>query len=207
MASNLKVHAVFGPVNSGESLATTPICARFKVPSPGICVVNSLIDPMKYSNAFRLSPDNSQRDDAMCHDILDILKAKSLGAKAITCWPDSAGLNARPMNARGQIGWDVAMTGLPALGSGDVPHLLEKPGYCNKLTKWPGLYATMRSRRWNATAIRPTASSCRRPSRAGTARSIWLRATPDGCRRRQRYDTVLFCDDHPANPGFNPVCQ
>ena len=45
LASNQKVHAVFGPVNSGESLATTPIFTRFKIPSLGICVVNSLIDP------------------------------------------------------------------------------------------------------------------------------------------------------------------
>jgi branched-chain amino acid transport system substrate-binding protein len=184
MASSLKVHAVFGPVNSGESLATTPIFTRFKIPSLGICVVNSLIDPVKFPNAFRLSPDNSQWDDAVRHYLLDILKAKkiavigdntgfgtmatalaienfkkagaevvydqvieanaqdvspnlirarSAGAEAIACWSDSTGLDARLMNARGRLGWDVVMAGHPALGSGDVLHLLEKPEYWNKV--------------------------------------------------------------------------
>jgi branched-chain amino acid transport system substrate-binding protein len=184
MASSLKVHAVFGPVNSGESLATTPIFTRFKIPSLGICVVNSLIDPVKFPNAFRLSPSNSQWDDAVRHYLLDIVKAKkiavigdntgfgtmatalaienfkkagadvvydavieanaqdvspnlmrarSAGAEAIACWSDSTGLDARLMNARGLIGWDVVMAGHPAMGSGDVLHLLEKPEYWNKV--------------------------------------------------------------------------
>ncbi|MGA3399488.1 MAG: ABC transporter substrate-binding protein [Acetobacteraceae bacterium] len=184
LASNQKVHAVFGPVNSGESLATTPIFTRFKVPSLGICVVDSLIDPEKFPNAFRLSPDSSQWDDAVRHYVLDILKLKKVavlgdntgygttatagsvanfrkdgaevvysevidanaqdvspnllhardaGAQAIACWSDSTGLDARIMNARGRIGWDVVMAGHPALGSGDVAHLLEKPEYWDKV--------------------------------------------------------------------------
>ncbi len=184
LASNQKVHAVFGPVNSGESLATTPIFTRFKVPSLGICVVDSLIDPEKFPNAFRLSPDNTQWDDAVRHYILNVLKVKKVavvgdntgygttataasvagfkkagvdvvysevidanaqdvspnllhardaGAQAIACWSDSTGLDARIMNARGRIGWDVVIAGHPALGSGDVAHLLEKPDYWNKV--------------------------------------------------------------------------
>ena len=78
LASNQKVHAVFGPVNSGESLATTPIFTRFKIPSLGICVVDGLIDPVKFPNAFRLSPNNTQWDDAVRHYILDIVKAKKV---------------------------------------------------------------------------------------------------------------------------------
>src|ERR1700712_4658014 len=46
--SRQKVHAVFGPVNSGELLATTPIMARGKMPSLVAGVVNSLIDPVKF---------------------------------------------------------------------------------------------------------------------------------------------------------------
>ncbi len=184
LASNAKVHAVFGPVNSGESLATTPIFTRFKIPSLGICVVDSLINPTKFPNAFRLSPDSSQWDDANRHYIMDILKAKKVavlgdntgygttatatstaafkkaganvvysavidanaqdvspdlihardaGAEAIAVWSDSTGLDARLMNARGRLGWDVSMSGHPALGSGDVRHLLEKPEYWNKV--------------------------------------------------------------------------
>ena len=184
LASNQKVHAVFGPVNSGESLATTPIFTRFKVPSLGICVVDSLIDPEKFPNAFRLSPNVSQWDAAVRHHLLDVLKVKKVavlgdntgygttataasivnfrqagaevvysevidanaqdvspnllhardaGAQAIACWSDSTGLDTRMMNARGRIGWDVVMAGHPALGSGDVAHLLEKPEYWNNV--------------------------------------------------------------------------
>jgi branched-chain amino acid transport system substrate-binding protein len=184
LASNQKVHAVFGPVNSGESLATTPIFTRFKIPSLGICVVDSLIDPEKFPNAFRLSPNISQWDASVHHYLLNVLKVKKIavlgdntgygttataysvdafkkdgadvvysevidanaqdvapnllhardaGAQAIACWSDSTGLDARIMNARGQIGWDVVIAGHPALGSGDVAHLLEKPEYWNKV--------------------------------------------------------------------------
>ena len=49
MASNAKVHAIFGPTNSGESLATTPIFARFKMPSLGSASSISLIDPGEIS--------------------------------------------------------------------------------------------------------------------------------------------------------------
>jgi branched-chain amino acid transport system substrate-binding protein len=184
MASNLKVHAVFGPTNSGESLATTPIFARSKVPSLQVVQLDQLIDPAKYPNAFRFAPNNSQWDDANRHYILDILKAKKIavigdntgygttavgvsvanfkkagaevvydavidanaqdttpnllraresGADVVAVWSDSTGLNARMMNARGQIGWDVAFCGHPALGSGDVARLLEKPAYWEKV--------------------------------------------------------------------------
>ncbi len=184
LASNIKVHATFGPTNSGESLATTPILARSKVPSLQVVQLDQLIDPAKYPNAFRFAPNNSQWDDANRHYITDVLKAKkvavigdntgygttatavsvasfrqagidvvydavidanaqdtspnllrarSAGAEVIACWSDSTGLNARMMNARGQIGWDVAFCGHPSMGSGDVAHLLEKPSYWEKV--------------------------------------------------------------------------
>lgn len=184
VSSRLKVHAVFGPVNSGEALATTPIFTRFNIPSLGIDVVDSLINPKKYPNAFRLSPDNTQWDDATRHYILDIVKAKKVavlgdntgygttavrasvasfkkagadvvynevidanaqdvspellrartaGAQAIAVWSDSTGLNARLMNARGDMGWDVPLCGHPAMGSGDVARLLEKRSYWDKV--------------------------------------------------------------------------
>jgi len=184
MTSSIKVHAVFGPTNSGETLATTPIFTRFKTPSIVINLVNTLIDPVKIPNAFRMAPNNTQWDDANRHYILDILKvkkvavigdntgygttavadsvagfkkagaevvydatidanaqdaspyllrARSAGAQAIACWSSSTGLNARLMNARGQIGWDVALSGHPSMGSGDVLRLLEKPAYWEKV--------------------------------------------------------------------------
>jgi branched-chain amino acid transport system substrate-binding protein len=78
MISQLKVHAIWGPVNSGEALATTPIMARAKMPDIHPCVVESLIDPAKFPNAFRLAPSNSQWDDAVRNYCLNILKVKKV---------------------------------------------------------------------------------------------------------------------------------
>lgn len=78
MISSLKVHAVWGPTNSGESLAVTPIMARAKMPNIHPCVVDSLIDPKKFPNAFRLAPSNTQWDDAVRGYCLNILKAKKV---------------------------------------------------------------------------------------------------------------------------------
>lgn len=184
MAARLKVDAVFGPTNSGESLATTPILARFKVPNLTIGVVDRLIDPQRYPNAFRMSPSNTQWDDAnrnYCLNVLkaksvavlgdntgygttavgasvanfekagakvvyhavidanaqdtapDLLRAKNAGAEVVVVWSDSTGLDARMMNARGRIGWDVVFSGHPAMGSGEVTHLLQKPDYWEKV--------------------------------------------------------------------------
>jgi branched-chain amino acid transport system substrate-binding protein len=78
MISQLKVHAIWGPVNSGEALATTPIMARAKMPDIHPCVVESLIDPTKFPNAFRMAPSNSQWDDAVRNYCLNILKVKKI---------------------------------------------------------------------------------------------------------------------------------
>ena len=78
MISRVKVHAIWGPTNSGESLAVTPIMARFKMPNIHPCVVESLIDPAKFPNAFRLAPSNNQWDDAVRNYCLNILKVKKV---------------------------------------------------------------------------------------------------------------------------------
>jgi branched-chain amino acid transport system substrate-binding protein len=74
LISSVKVHAVWGPTNSGESLAVTPIMARSKMPNLHPCVVDNLIDPAKFPNAFRISPSNTQWDDAVRGYALKILK-------------------------------------------------------------------------------------------------------------------------------------
>src|ERR1700726_754935 len=76
LISQAKVHAIWGPLNSGESLATTPIMARAKMPNIPPCVVESLIDPTRFPNAFRLAPSNGQWDDAVRNYCLNILKVK-----------------------------------------------------------------------------------------------------------------------------------
>jgi branched-chain amino acid transport system substrate-binding protein len=78
MISQLKVHGIWGPLNSGEALATTPIMARAKMPDIHPCVVETLIDPVKFPNAFRMAPSNSQWDDAVRNYCLNILKAKKI---------------------------------------------------------------------------------------------------------------------------------
>lgn len=180
-----KVHAIWGPPNSGESLATTPIMARARIPDLHPCVVNSLIDPEKYPNAFRLAPSNRQWDDAVRNYCLNILKVKEVaifgdstgygtsavkdsvagftkdganilyngvidpnqsdvtpdllrmrdaGAKVLVCWSVTTGLNSRIMNARAAIGWDVPIVGHPALGTGEVGKLVDKPA------NWANVY-------------------------------------------------------------------
>ena len=178
MISRIKVHAIWGPTNSGEALATTPIMARGKMPTVHPCVVNSLIDPEKYPNAFRLAPSNTQWDDAVRNYCLKILKVKKVavvgdttgygttavkdsveafkkdgaeivyqaqidatqpdvmpdmlrmrngGAEAIVVWSVATGMEARLMNARGSMGWDVPFVGHPAMGSGEVGQLVSAP--------------------------------------------------------------------------------
>jgi branched-chain amino acid transport system substrate-binding protein len=78
MISQVKAHAIWGPTNSGESLAVTPIMARGKMPNVHPCVVETLIDPVKFPNAFRLAPSNVQWDDAVRFYALKILKANKI---------------------------------------------------------------------------------------------------------------------------------
>ena len=78
MISQLKVHGIWGPLNSGEALATTPIMARAKIPDIHPCVVETLIDTTKYPNAFRMAPSNSQWDDAVRNYCLNVLKVKKI---------------------------------------------------------------------------------------------------------------------------------
>lgn len=94
MISALKVHAVWGPTNSGESLAVTPIMARAKMPNIHPCVVDSLIDPQKFPNAFRVSPSNTQWDDAVRGYCLKILNAKKVAVIGDTTGYGVAAANA-----------------------------------------------------------------------------------------------------------------
>src|ERR1700744_4315418 len=84
MISQQKVHALWGPLNSGEALATTPIMARAKMPDLHPCVVESLIDPAKFPNAFRIAPSNNQWDDAVRNYCLKILKVKKVAVMGDT---------------------------------------------------------------------------------------------------------------------------
>lgn len=86
LISRAKVDAVWGPTNSGESLAVTPIMARARMPNLHPCVVDSLIDPAKYPNAYRIAPSNGQWDDAVRGYTL-----KTLGLKQVALFGDTTG--------------------------------------------------------------------------------------------------------------------
>lgn len=78
MINSIKVDAIWGPTNSGESLAVTPIMARARMPNLHPCVIDSLIDPKKFPNAFRIAPSNEQWDDATRNYCLKVLKARKI---------------------------------------------------------------------------------------------------------------------------------
>src|SRR6266481_3979618 len=71
-----KVAIIWGPVNSGEALAATPLIARDKVPMIHPCWVDQLIDVKKYPMAFRNAPTNQQIGGAANHYVVDVLKLK-----------------------------------------------------------------------------------------------------------------------------------
>lgn len=86
LINRAKVNAVWGPTNSGESLAVTPIMARAKMPNIHPCVVDSLIDPAKYPNAFRVAPSNAQWDDAVRGYTI-----QTLGLRDVAVFGDTTG--------------------------------------------------------------------------------------------------------------------
>src|SRR6186713_125573 len=146
LISQAKVHAIWGPLNSGEALATTPIMARAKIPDIHPCVVETLIDTTKFPNAFRMAPSNSQWDDAVVvyqgnvdatqPDMTpDMLRAKNAGAEVIVVWSVSTGMEARMFNVRAALNWDVPFVGHPSLASGEIAGLVEKPA------NWKKVYA------------------------------------------------------------------
>lgn len=185
LISRQRVHAILGPSNSGETLAVTPILARARMPNIHAGTVDSLIDPIKFPNAFRTGASNAQWQASANRYLVETLKLKNIAviadnsgygtaaaqdsvadlakrgakavytglvdltspdlsteiykardakAEAILAWSASSGLLSRLLNARGTAGWTVPVAGHPALGSGEVAHLLEKPAY------WDGVY-------------------------------------------------------------------
>jgi branched-chain amino acid transport system substrate-binding protein len=82
MMVNGKVHVIWGPNNSGEALATTPVISRRGIPNIHSCGTTSLIDPKKFPNAFRITPNNDQSSDpprVYCQNVLKINKVAVIG--------------------------------------------------------------------------------------------------------------------------------
>jgi branched-chain amino acid transport system substrate-binding protein len=82
MMASYNVHAIFGPNNSGEALATTPIIARRGIPNIHCCGITSLIDEKRFPNAFRQTPNNGQSSDPpriYCQKVLKLSKVAVIG--------------------------------------------------------------------------------------------------------------------------------
>jgi len=88
-----KVAMIFGPVNSGEALAATPLIARDKVPMLHPCWVDELIDVKKYPMAFRIAPTNTQIGAGANHYVVDVLKLKKVAVISDTTGYGTASVN------------------------------------------------------------------------------------------------------------------
>jgi branched-chain amino acid transport system substrate-binding protein len=89
-----KVSVVFGPVNSGESLAVVPLLARTKTPQVHPCWVDTLTDPQKYPMCFRNAPTNQQIGAAANRYVVDVLKRKKVAVISDTTGYGTASVNA-----------------------------------------------------------------------------------------------------------------
>ena len=89
-----KVSVVFGPVNSGESLAVVPLLARANTPQVHPCWVDSLTDPQKYPMCFRNAPTNQQIGGAANRYVVEVLKKKKVAVISDTTGYGTASVNA-----------------------------------------------------------------------------------------------------------------
>jgi branched-chain amino acid transport system substrate-binding protein len=89
-----KVSCVFGPVNSGESLAVVPLLARTNTPQVHPCWVDTLTDPQKYPACFRNAPTNQQIGGAANRYVVEVLKKKKVAVISDTTGYGTASVNA-----------------------------------------------------------------------------------------------------------------
>src|SRR6516165_3997044 len=89
-----KVSVVFGPLNSGESLAVVPLLARTKTLQIHPCWVDSLTDVKKYPLCFRNAPTNQQIGGAANRYVVEVLKKKKVAVISDTTGYGTASANA-----------------------------------------------------------------------------------------------------------------
>jgi branched-chain amino acid transport system substrate-binding protein len=94
LAHGEKVSVVFGPVNSGESLAVVPLLARSQIPQVHPCWVDTLTDPKKYPMCFRNAPTNQQIGAAANRYVIEVLKKKKVAVVSDTSGYGTASVNA-----------------------------------------------------------------------------------------------------------------
>lgn len=104
-----KVAMIFGPVNSGEALAATPLIARDKVPMLHPCWVDELIDVKKYPMAYRIAPTNTQIGKGANNYVVNVLKLKKVAVISDTTGYGTASVNTYVPMLKA-IGADVVYT-------------------------------------------------------------------------------------------------
>jgi len=118
------VHALWGPLNSGESLAATPLIARAGVPQLDPCWVDELVDVKKYPLSFRNICNNQQVGGAANHYVVDVLKLKKVAVISDTTGYGTASVNAYVPMLKAK-GADVVYAGNTDASNPDVkPELL-----------------------------------------------------------------------------------
>jgi branched-chain amino acid transport system substrate-binding protein len=89
-----KVQVIFGPLNSGESLAVVPLLARSNTLQVHPCWVDSLADAQKYPMCFRNAPTNQQIGGAANHYVVEVLTRKKVAVISDTTGYGTASVNA-----------------------------------------------------------------------------------------------------------------
>ncbi len=89
-----RVQVVFGPLNSGESLAVVPLLARSNTLQVHPCWVDSLVDAQKYPMCFRNAPTNQQIGGAANRYVVDVLNRKKVAVISDTTGYGTASANA-----------------------------------------------------------------------------------------------------------------
>src|ERR1700692_4224542 len=119
-----KVSVVFGPVNSGESLAVVPLLARANTPQIHPCWVDTLTDPKKYPMCFRNAPTNQQIGSAANRYVVEVLKRKKVAVVSDTTGYGTASVNAYVPMLKA-VGADVVYQGNVYAANPDLkPELL-----------------------------------------------------------------------------------
>jgi branched-chain amino acid transport system substrate-binding protein len=94
LAHGVKVSVVFGPLNSGESLAVVPLLAKANIPQLHSCFVDTLTDPKKYPMCFRNASTNQQIGAGANRYVVDVLKCKKVAVISDTTGYGTSCVNA-----------------------------------------------------------------------------------------------------------------
>ena len=94
LVNRQKVNVVYGPLNSGEALAATPLLARDGAVQLHPCFVDSLTDPKKYPLCFRNAPTNQQIGASGNRYVLGVMTVKKVAVIGDTTGYGTASVDA-----------------------------------------------------------------------------------------------------------------